>query len=108
MQRSATFLDVALDHASAGEVKFYVTRPEDPNMSRKAKRVQQPPQLAKNEKREPNLIPAAIILTLLVAGTAYIASRIHSSHAAGSASALEGSADKSEFGISYRHVPAND
>src|SRR5215472_1878355 len=65
------------------------------SVRRRAKRVQQPPQVAKNEKRKPDLIPAAIILTLLVAGAAYIASRIHSSHAAGSASALQGSADNS-------------
>jgi len=78
MQCSGRFLDVALDYASAGEVMFYVTRPEDLNMSRKAKRVQQLPQLAKDEKRKPkpNLLAAAIILTLLVAGTAYIASRL--------------------------------
>jgi len=44
--------------------------------ARKAKRVQQPPRLAKDEKRKPDLIPAAIVLTLLVAGTAYIASRL--------------------------------
>jgi len=43
--------------------------------ARKAKRVQQPPHLAKDE-RKPNLIPAAIILTLRVAGVAYIASRL--------------------------------
>ena len=88
---------MALDYASAGEVMFYVTRPEDLNMSRKAKRVQQLPQLAKDEKRKPkpNLLAAAIILTLLVAGTAYIAYRIHSPHAVGSASAQEGSDDHS-------------